>query len=468
MHKKLLPTLLSVFFLIAAWQTIAYSIGYPAIFPTLDKLVVELIRISLSDNFWSQLGATILRGAIGFVLAVVLAFGMAGVAAFSRFWETFFHPIVLIGRSLPIISLVLLALLWFSPTQLPVFIALLTMFPILYQHILTGLQLTDQRLVQMATVFGKSSLSRFRHLYLPSARSNMLSGFKTALGFGWRAVIMGEVLSQPLHGMGTAMKQAQIYINVPELIAWTVWAIAVSYLFDALLRMLARGRFQLHSSGLTRHSATTTSPAPALQGVKLVAVSKSFADNQLFNDFSFTLAARQLYFLKGTSGIGKTTLLNLICGIEKADSGTIRTIDSSPAFRTAFAFQDGRLLPWLTVSENLLFTGIFLPPDNRFPSLQSRMEYLLDKSGLTVHAHKYPHQLSGGQQQRVGLIRALAAMPDLLLLDEPLTGLDPDTKKEMLKLISAEISTYRPIVVWATHEEVDTDGLTAHIIELPD
>lgn len=470
MPKKILPTLLSVLFLATTWQFIALGIGYPAIFPTLDKLLTELLLTSISSHFWAEMGTTILRGTIGFGLAVVLACCLATLAAFSAFWNRFLHPIVILGRSLPVISLVLLALLWFSSDSLPVFIAVLTMFPILYQHILTGLQLTDIRLVQMAKLYGKTMPTIFRRIYLPSARHTIFGGFKTALGFGWRAVIMGEVLAQPLHGIGTAMKQAQTYINVPELIAWTVWAIAISYLFDALLRLVERHPFRRAVQPPTTMMQPTEPAQTPSVTIQMHELSKSFDGKRILDKCTYRFNQQQPCFLKGSSGIGKTTLLKIIGGIEKADHGTLTIGTDNTAMRNklrkAFVFQDVRLLPWLTVSENILFTGIVLTADSPFLSPQSRLDFLLEKGGLTQHAHKYPHELSGGQQQRAGLLQALAIQPDILLLDEPLTGLDPDTKKEIVELIRYEITTFSPLTIWATHETVQLNGISTETIEL--
>ncbi len=78
---------------------------------------------------------------------------------------------------------------------------------------------------------------------------------------------------------------------------------------------------------------------------------------------------------------------------------------------------------------------------------------------LTSHSHKYPHELSGGQQQRVNLARALAAQSDVLLLDEPLNGLDTELKIRLLEFIGEWIFIYKPLIIWATHEDIKINGL---------
>ena len=100
---KLIPTLLSILFLGVVWEIIALQIGFPAIFPSLVDLLKQTCRLIVSENFFIEISFTILRGIIGVVFALVLAFLLATIAAFSSFWKAFFHPIVVVSRSIPII-----------------------------------------------------------------------------------------------------------------------------------------------------------------------------------------------------------------------------------------------------------------------------------------------------------------------------------------------------------------------------
>lgn len=159
--KKRIPTLLGIVFITILWQLIALLTGYPDIFPSIPNLIKQVFYLFGSTDFLITVSSTIIRGLVGFVFAFSFALVIAIISAFSTFWKSFFHPIIVITRSIPVISFVLLAILWFSPTELPIFIALLTMFPILYQNILTGLEQTDNRWVEMAQVFGKSSYKQF-------------------------------------------------------------------------------------------------------------------------------------------------------------------------------------------------------------------------------------------------------------------------------------------------------------------
>jgi ABC-type nitrate/sulfonate/bicarbonate transport system ATPase subunit len=352
--------------------------------------------------------------------------------------------------------------LWFSPDGLPVFIALLTMFPVLYQNMLSGFEQVDVRLVEMAKVFGRKQLSLLSEIYIPSAQNLIFAGVATATGFGWRAIIIGEVLAQPVSGIGSRMKEAQAYINVSELIAWTFVAIAVSFLFEFLIKKISGKRMMFLR---LKHSKTTNnvkhSDSENLKKIELKAVSKQLGSNEIFRNLNAELISEKIYLLKAPSGKGKTTLLKLLAGLYKPDAGLITKTDIQSV---AFSFQDTRLLPWLTIRENIAFAlGHHLHISE---NQKEEIDFLLDKTALTEKADAFPDELSGGQQQRVALARALVAKSDLLLLDEPLNGLDEQLKQSVSELIMDYTRNYNPLIVWATHENISTSKASTDVITL--
>jgi ABC-type nitrate/sulfonate/bicarbonate transport system ATPase subunit/ABC-type nitrate/sulfonate/bicarbonate transport system permease component len=452
-QSKFIPTLLSILFLGVVWQLIALQIGFPAIFPSLVDLLKETGLLIVSENFFKEIAFTILRGILGISFAFVLAFFLATIAAFSFFWKAFLHPLIVVSRSIPVISLVLIALLWFSPPRLPVFIALITMFPILYQNILTGLEQTDKRYLEMATVFGKSKSNQYFKIYLPTAKIVIYDGIKTAMGFGWRAIIIGEVLAQPIHGIGTAMKQAQSYINVSELIAWTVIAVGISYFFEFIIRQIQKLHIDKRLAKSDNTELKQSVQIADIIEISIVNMRKSFNEVTVLNSLNTTFNSKNITCIKGPSGRGKTTLLRLIAGLEKPDIGEIHMAGN---LRIGYSFQDVRLLPWLTVAENIAYV---ISKHTYKHKTSNLVYYLLKNMELTDHTNKYPHELSGGQQQRVGLARALAVQPDVLLLDEPLTGLDNELKIRITDFLTKWIEINKPLVIWSTHEDVKLEGV---------
>ena len=451
MLKKYLPYILSVFFLLFLWELLARWVNYPAIFPDVKNLFIQIGLLFSRPEFYVAVFYTILRGLSGFIIAFSSAIVLAILSVYSPFFKSFLHPVIVVSRTIPVISLVLIALLWFSSGLLPVFIAFFTMFPILYQHMLSGFESTDKKLVEMSVVFGKSSLAIWNHIYFPSAKKQIFSGVSAAFGFGWRAIIIGEALSQPLHGIGSGMKQAQAYINVSELIAWTVAAVLLSSLFEWLVNLCSQYQSKVKSYEL--YHTTYKKYVVEEKICQLQKVNKKYNDPEInFPDIIFR--SDVIHCLKSPSGSGKTTLLGLIAGILKPDKGKIQL---EHIYRMSYSFQDVRLIPWLNVEQNILYS---LKHRSEWSAeAKSNFDELVQQLEIEDVLKKLPAELSGGQQQRVGLARALLLPVDMLLLDEPLNGLDQTLKIKTIAAIESYVLKSQPLVVWATHENIKMEKI---------
>ena len=154
-------------------------------------------------------------------------------------------------------------------------------------------------------------------------------------------------------------------------------------------------------------------------------ISKSFGQKQVLSDFSASFPRGSVTAIMGASGCGKTTLLRIIAGLEKADNGEVLGIDKS---RLAFLFQDDRLFPWLTAKQNV---EVVIKENKNLAT------ELLTALGLKNELNSYPAQLSGGMCRRVAIARALAYDSDVLLLDEALRGLDEKNIENTVSVIKA-------------------------------
>jgi len=158
-------------------------------------------------------------------------------------------------------------------------------------------------------------------------------------------------------------------------------------------------------------------------------ISHQYEHSPILDEVSLTLAPGQILCLTGPSGCGKTTLLRIAAGIIQPSTG----VADNKFARTACVFQEPRLLPWRTTGENLVFglKAKAMPKKER----DRHSKLLARQLGLEAALDRYPHQLSGGMQQRVALGRALAINPDLLLLDEPFSGLDIGRRREFQSIL---------------------------------
>jgi NitT/TauT family transport system ATP-binding protein len=187
--------------------------------------------------------------------------------------------------------------------------------------------------------------------------------------------------------------------------------------------------------------------------IRVAIRSKRFGATPVLGPIDFDIAAGETVALVGPSGIGKSTILNLVSGIDNDFEGTIATPE-----RTAMVFQEPTLLPWRTALENLLLlhTGL-----TRASALE-----MLDSVGLSDKALLFPGQLSLGQQRRLALARAVAGAPEFLIMDEPFVSLDPDTTERVITLTEQFISDLRPALLLVTHARTEADRLADRIINL--
>lgn len=187
----------------------------------------------------------------------------------------------------------------------------------------------------------------------------------------------------------------------------------------------------------------------------------------VLRNVTFSIGEGEIVSVIGESGCGKTTLLRIIQGLTRRDSGTL-TVDgkevSRPSRDRGFVFQQASLLPWRTTRDNVAF-GLEVQGVDR-AKRSTIANNLLTLVGLEGFADQYPHQLSGGMQQRVGLARALAISPAILLMDEPFSALDAQTRevlqRELLR-IHSEISL---TVMFVTHDLDEAIYLADRIVVL--
>ena len=175
--------------------------------------------------------------------------------------------------------------------------------------------------------------------------------------------------------------------------------------------------------------------------LELKNISKRFKDRQILSNFNLTVEENKILAIVGPSGGGKTTLLRMLAGLEKIDSGEIiYNGESLPVDELekrnllGFVFQDFQLFPHLTVLENLVLSPIKTMNMSRKEAEQKAL-ILLEKLGLSKQINSYSNSLSGGQKQRVALARAMMIDPKVIGYDEPTSALDPELRLEVEKLI---------------------------------
>jgi NitT/TauT family transport system ATP-binding protein len=183
--------------------------------------------------------------------------------------------------------------------------------------------------------------------------------------------------------------------------------------------------------------------------IKLNSLSKAYPDGPVLESLDLHLPDSKITALMGPSGCGKTTLLHILAGLEKPDSGTVTGRGT-----VSVVFQQPGLFPWRTIGENVAF-GLEKNEKTQEKSERLRQsEAMLTRVHLKKYTNAYPHELSGGMQQRAAVARALVLQPNLLLLDEPFGALDEETREQMQHLL---LTLYT--------EQPRTIGLVTHSVD---
>ena len=450
--KRIVLTCLSILLIPVAWQLLSWQMAQPQLIPSFPDLIRALLRLVYSPGFLVSIGTTCLRACVGLLLSLAAASITAFLLNRSEGIRLLFMPWLSLLRSVPVISFILLALIFLNPEMIPLLIAFLTMYPLLTENLLKGLMNRRDSWKILARQFHLNAWNRLFQINYPQLKPYLFSGLASAVGFGWRAIIMGEVLSQCVDGIGKRMKEAQVFIDVPELIAWTLVAIVLSWLTDKLISRLSDWQPFVRY----RHSAVELQ-AVSLQpnDICLTDVSYSYGVHHM----NIILKAGKIYALSAPSGQGKTTLLQLLNGTLKPTGGEITGLPQ----QTANLFQEPTLLPQLTAKENIMLGGAAYY-DRAILEQQSLR--LLAAFQLEKQAEMYPAALSYGQQQRVALARALIFPTGLLLLDEPFNGLDVELRQLVARFLVEWQQEKQATVVFSSHHVDEIKAMNAEVITL--
>ncbi len=179
------------------------------------------------------------------------------------------------------------------------------------------------------------------------------------------------------------------------------------------------------------------------------------------DDLSFEITGHVFVSVVGPSGCGKSTLLNIVSGIDAPTTGTVSVSEGGRPARLGYVFQEARLLPWRTVTQNMLYVQ-----DGKGAGAREHALEYLKMVGLEGAGDRFPAQLSGGMQQRVGIARAFSVEPDLLLMDEPFSHLDAITARGLREQLQEIWVRTKKTVLFVTHDVMEAVQLSDRILVL--
>lgn len=238
--KKARQTAIAACLWLLIWQAASAAIGLEMLLASPVSVMRQLIANLQTPDFWSSVGFSLSRMAAGFLAAFVLGILLSVIAYKLPPIEIFLAPMMGVIKAAPVASYTILCLLLLPKQMLSVVISFLMALPIIYTNILTGLKATDRQLLEMADAFGIGAFRRVVYIYFSELLPFLISACSVALGFCWKSGIAAEVIGLLRGSIGEKLYQAKIFVDTPNVLAWTAVVIAISFLFEKVFLWLLK------------------------------------------------------------------------------------------------------------------------------------------------------------------------------------------------------------------------------------
>ena len=431
------------------WQLVSVAVGNEVLLVGPVDTLRALILHAADGTFWQACAGSVLRIGLGFMAGMLLGVILAVISAHKRLAEEILAPVMVLLKTMPVASFVVLFLIWWSSSFLAVAISFCVTLPNLYLNTLEGLKSCDKKLLEMTKVFGIVGRDKFFYVYRPALKPFWDSAICLAAGMSWKAGVAAEVIGLPNHAIGERLYMSKIHLDTAGVLAWTVVVVLLSVGFEKCVRGVWKrfGAWEPACKG-TVQNATLMAGASEVRGkqtktawngekkyLRLNELTKIFDDKKVVDAVTAEYYPGEVYYFESPSGSGKTTLFRLIAGLEQPDNGSVEGNVTS----IGYLFQEDRLCEEYSAVKNVeLVTG------SEFEAGEALKE-LLDAEDI----EKPCKELSGGMKRRVALVRAMVSGADVILLDEPYNGLDEENRARVTDYLEAQGKN--SIVLIATH-----------------
>ena len=209
-------------------------IGKDIYFPSPLSVVKTFLGLLAEKNTWTVIGFSIYRTLFALFASAVLGVLFGMVCGRSRTMYDFINPLIVVLKSTPVVSVIIIAIIWFRSTDVPIFSGFLMCFPIVFTGTVAGIRGTDPKLVEMCSFYKIGRFEMLKSLYFPSSRPYINASIVSAIGICWKAVAAAEVLSMPRLSIGANLYFAKTALDPALLFAWTAIIILLSFVFETI------------------------------------------------------------------------------------------------------------------------------------------------------------------------------------------------------------------------------------------
>lgn len=236
--QRLLRRGLIVLFWLLVWQGASMAVDNSILLVGPGAVFGSLFSQAAEWDFWKTILHSFLRLGLGFFLAFGGGLLLGACACASPIFKEFLSPVILLLKSIPVASFVILVLIWAGSENLSVVISFTVALPMIFTSTVSGLESADRKLLEMAQVFCIGPCRKARYIYFPALMPYLISSCRTALGMSVKSGVAAEVIGISDFTIGERLYMSKIYLDTAGLFAWTLVIIAVSFLFERLFLLL--------------------------------------------------------------------------------------------------------------------------------------------------------------------------------------------------------------------------------------
>lgn len=248
--RKAAAAVLAAAFWIFIWQAVCSAVNEEILVPSPEKVLLRLLQLSQTAVFWITVADSMLRIVGGFLIGILAGIFISALTTESRLCRHLFSPVISTVKATPVASFIILAMVWMHAQFVPVFTASLIVMPIVWANVSEGIRKTDQNLLEMGRMFRFSKSSTLKNILIPSIMPYLLAACTTGLGLAWKAGVAAEVLSTVPLSIGGQIHDAKIYIETPDLFAWTAVVILLSVVLEnGMLHIMRRAGKKFNFGG---------------------------------------------------------------------------------------------------------------------------------------------------------------------------------------------------------------------------
>lgn len=228
----------TIIFWITVWEILSLIINQEIYLPSPFATFKSLFDLMFDKVTYITILYSTYRTLTGFLISTFFGVLLGFVCGMNKSIYNLLNPLVSIIRTVPVMSIIIIAIMWFKDTNVPVFVAFLMCFPIIWTNTIQGIDSADNKLLQMCKIYNIKKIRVIKSVYFYSALPYIKAGMVSALGISWKVTSAAEVLSLPKYSIGRFLYDSKVYLEIPDLFAWTIIIVLLSILFEKLLKKI--------------------------------------------------------------------------------------------------------------------------------------------------------------------------------------------------------------------------------------